>query len=95
MLTGRVHEDLVFIGPNDLTLALLGYTPANWSEPLFSEAIEKIVTTARKYGKKTGILATDGEHAKRLKKQFDLVAISTDVRALQAWYGKQIELANM
>ncbi|KAK3697395.1 hypothetical protein LTR37_017457 [Vermiconidia calcicola] len=87
--------DLVFVGPNDLTLALLGYTPANWSEPVFSEAIEKIVTTAKKNGKKTGILATDGEHAKRLKKDFDLVAISTDVRALQAWYGQQLELAKM
>merc|ERR1712093_236782 len=35
--------DMVFIGPNDLTQALLGYTPARGDEPEFVEAIEKIV----------------------------------------------------
>ncbi|KAK5170338.1 uncharacterized protein LTR77_004925 [Saxophila tyrrhenica] len=85
--------DLIFIGPNDLALALLGYTPAKYTEKVFLDTIDRIVDTAKKHGKKVGILATDGEHAKKLKERFGFVAISADARALQAWYRKQVEAA--
>ena len=85
--------DVVFIGPNDLALALLGYAPAKGDEKTFTEAIDRIVTTAKKHGKKVGILAKDGEAAKAMKERFDFIALGADARALQAWYGKELTLA--
>lgn len=78
---------MIFIGPNDLALALLGYIPAKYSEKVFINAIDTIRATATKYGKKVGILVTDGAKAQDAKKDSDLIAIGTDVRALQAWFG--------
>lgn len=85
--------DLIFIGPNDLALALLGYAPAKGDENVFKEAIDRIVTTARKHGKKTGILAMNGEAAKAMKDRFDFISIGADARALQAWYGAELKVA--
>lgn len=85
--------DLLFIGPNDLALALLGYTPAKWNEPVFLEAIDKVVASTKKYGKKVGILSVDGEAAKKAKERFDLVVMSADIRSLQAWYTKELKIA--
>jgi 2-keto-3-deoxy-L-rhamnonate aldolase RhmA len=58
-------KDLIFIGPNNLALALLEYTPAKYTEAVFLDAIEKVNKTAKKYGKKAIILAPDGESAKK------------------------------
>ena len=88
-----LSADVVFIGPNDLALALLGYAPAKGDEEPFTEAIDRIVTTAKKHGKKTGILAKDGEAAKAMRERFDFIALGADTRALQAWYGKELKLA--
>ncbi|KAI1618773.1 Pyruvate/Phosphoenolpyruvate kinase-like domain-containing protein [Exophiala viscosa] len=85
--------DLLFIGPNDLALALLGYTPAKYTETCFLEAIDKVVESAHKHGKKVGILSVDGEAAKKAKERFDMVVLSNDVRSLQAWYSKELKLA--
>lgn len=84
---------MIFIGPNDLALALLGYAPAKGHESIFKEAIDKIVTTAKKHGKKVGILAKDGEAAKVMRQRFDFIALGADARALQAWYGKELSVA--
>ncbi|KAI4717891.1 hypothetical protein E4T48_05894 [Aureobasidium sp. EXF-10727] len=43
--------DMIFIGPNDLALSVLGYVPARGDEPAFVQAIEKIVAAARRHGK--------------------------------------------
>lgn len=91
----RHFEDLILIGPNDLALALLGYAPAKYDEKAFLEAIDGIVVTVKKYGKKTGIVVTDGERAKKAKDRFDLVVLSADVRAVQAWYGKELKTARL
>jgi 4-hydroxy-2-oxoheptanedioate aldolase len=85
--------DVIFIGPNDLALALLGYAPANGDEKIFLEAIDHIVASARKHGKKTGILARNGEAAKAMKERFDFIALGADARALQAWYGAELKVA--
>ncbi|KIW55007.1 hypothetical protein PV05_07325 [Exophiala xenobiotica] len=85
--------DLLFIGPNDLSLDILGYTPAKFTETAFLEAIDKVVETAHKHGKKVGILVVDGEAAKKAKERFDMVLVSNDVRSLQAWYGNELEIA--
>ena len=82
------------IGPNDLALAILGYAPAKYTEPMFLDAIERINSTAKKYGKKTGLVVVDGEAAKKAEARFDLVVLSADVRALQGWYRTQLEVVN-
>ncbi|KAE8384761.1 Pyruvate/Phosphoenolpyruvate kinase-like domain-containing protein [Aspergillus alliaceus] len=57
--------DMVFIGPNDLALSILGYVPAKGSEP-----------TARKHGIWVGRLSNDGASSKEHLKVFDTVALS-------------------
>lgn len=71
----------------------MGYAPANFNDTVLVEAIDKVVTSAKKYGKKVGILAVDGEAAKKAKERFDLVLMSADVRSLQAWYTKELKVA--
>lgn len=84
---------MVFIGPNDLALSILGYVPANGDEPEFLDAIEKIVTAARKRGKWVGRLSNSGASAKEHLKVFDTVAMSCDIRAIQGWYKSELQVA--
>lgn len=87
------HTDVILIGPNDLALSILGYFPAKWTEDPFIEAVDKIVMTANRHGKKVGLVVVDGEAAKKAKERFDLVVLTADVRALQAWYGRELQIA--
>ncbi|KAK6906698.1 hypothetical protein I203_100685 [Kwoniella mangroviensis CBS 8507] len=82
--------DYLFVGPNDLARSLLGYTPAKGDEPVFVEAIEKIVKAARKHGKWVGRFVNDGPLAAEALKTFDSVAISGDTKAISNWYTAQI-----
>ena len=84
---------MLFIGPNDLALSLLGYVPARGDEPEFVRAIEKIVGAARRHGKWVGRLSNDGASAKKHLEVFDTVAMSYDVRAIQNWYRAELEVA--
>ncbi|KAK1148803.1 hypothetical protein N8T08_008688 [Aspergillus melleus] len=85
--------DMLFIGPNDLALSILGYVPAKGDEPAFVDAIEKVVAAARKHGKWVGRLSNDGTSSKEHLKVFDTVAMSYDVRALQNWYTTELQAA--
>lgn len=87
----RNTSDYLFIGPNDLAQSLLGYTPARGDEPVFVEAIDKIVAAARKHGKWVGRLVNDGPLAVEALKTFDSVAITGDTKAISNWYTAQIE----
>ncbi|KAI8662111.1 hypothetical protein LRP88_12611 [Fusarium phalaenopsidis] len=83
--------DMLFIGPNDLALSVLGYVPAKGDEPEFVEAIEKIVSAAKKHGKWVGRLSNDGASAKKHLELFDTVALGYDVRAIQNWYRAELK----
>lgn len=85
--------DLVFIGPNDLAQSLLGYTPARGDEPVFVNAIEKIVAAGRKHGKWTGRMVNNGAAAKEAREKYDTVAITGDTKAIQNWYMAEFEIA--
>ncbi|KAM0217529.1 hypothetical protein ACHAQD_007272 [Fusarium lateritium] len=85
--------DMVFIGPNDLALSILGYVPAKGNEPQFINAINKITDAARKHGKWVGRLSNDGATAKKHLNTFDTVALSYDVRAIKSWYTTELEAA--
>jgi 4-hydroxy-2-oxoheptanedioate aldolase len=73
--------DVLFIGPFDLSNAL-GHPLAHGVEhPVLSEAIQRILDTAHKAGKKAGIFTTSNEDArKRVEQGFDMVHIATDVQ---------------
>lgn len=85
--------DMLFIGPNDLALSILGHVPANGDEPEFVDAIDKIVAAARKHGKWVGRLSNNGASAKKHLTVFDTVAMSYDVRAIQNWYAAELKTA--
>lgn len=85
--------DLVFIGPNDLALSLLGYTPAQGDEPVFVEAVDRIIAAARKYGKWAGRMVNNGSVAREAKKRYDMVAITGDTKAIQNWYMAEFDIA--
>ncbi|KAM0721477.1 hypothetical protein Q7P37_002401 [Cladosporium fusiforme] len=85
--------DMLFIGPNDLALSILGYVPARGDEPEFVGAVEKIVAAARKHGKWVARLSNDGVACKKHLEVFDTVALSYDVRAMQQWYGAELQKA--
>lgn len=84
---------MVFIGPNDLALSILGYVPAKGDEAEFVRAIEKIVTAARRHGKWVGRLSNNGALCKKHLKVFDTVALSYDIRAIQNWYAAELQAA--
>lgn len=85
--------DMIFIGPNDLALSVLGYVPAKGNEPEFVGAIEKIVAAARKHGKWVGRLSNNGALCKEHLRVFDTVALSYDIRAIQNWYTTELQVA--
>lgn len=84
---------MIFIGPNDLALALLGYVPAKGDEPPFVGAIDKIVAAAKKHEKWVARLSNDGNACREHLKVFDAVAMSYDVRAVQNWYSAELQIA--
>lgn len=88
-----LDSDMVFIGPNDLALSLLGYVPAKGDEPEFIEAINTIVAAARKHGKWVGRLSNTGALCKEHLETFDTVALSYDIRALQDWCRTELKIA--
>jgi 4-hydroxy-2-oxoheptanedioate aldolase len=84
---------MIFIGPNDLALSVLGYVPAKGNEPDFVDAIEKIVAAVRKHGKWVGRLSNNGALCREHLKVFDTVAMSYDIRAMQNWYTAELQIA--
>lgn len=82
---------MLFIGPNDLALSVLGYVPARGDEPEFVDAIDKIVAAARKHGKWVARLSNSGALCKQHLEVFDTVALSYDVRAIQNWYTAELK----
>lgn len=89
----NICQDMIFIGPKDLALSVLGYLPAKGDEPEFVDAIEKIVAAARKHGKWVCRLSNSGTLCREHLKVFDTVAMSYDIRALQNWYTAELEIA--
>ena len=86
---------MVFIGPNDLALSILGYVPARGDEPEFVAAIDKIVAAARKHGKWVARLSNDGAACREHLQIFDTLALSYDVRAIQNWYTAELQCARL
>lgn len=96
-MTGHIglNQDMLFVGPNDLPLSVLGYFPAKGDEPGFVSAVEKNVAAARKHGKWVGRVSENGALCKEHLKVFDNVAMSYDVRAIRKWYTTELQVVRL
>ena len=81
---------MVFIGPNDLALSMLGRTPARHDDSEFHQAVDTVVAAAQKFGVRVGTLVSTGVQAKEAAKRFDLIAIGGDVKAITWWFEAQL-----
>ncbi len=70
-----------FIGPSDLSASLGAY--GDFKNPVFKEAVGKVLSTTLKAGKIAGIMATSPEDAvEKLMMGFNFIALSHDTRYL-------------
>ncbi len=75
--------DGIYVGPNDLALALGVAPAAESSEAVVNEAIERIVDACRKAGKAAGIFCSSGPAAaERLRQGFGMVTPGNDANLL-------------
>ena len=80
--------DVIFLGPYDMSQSM-GIT-GQVGHARIQEAAEKVVRTAKKYGKVAGIFAGSGEAAKeRAKQGFQYLTVGTDASVYGSAY-KQI-----
>ena len=86
--------DGVFVGPNDLALAL-GYSPSSDpSEAEVDSAIEQCLRTARSAGKHAGIFCPSGAVAARRAEQgFDFLVPNSDSNLLKSAMASEISAA--
>lgn len=86
--------DGIFIGPNDLALAL-GKDPASDpTDPEVVEAIGHCLSTASRHGRHAGIFCPSGKvAARRVAEGFDLVVPSSDANLLRAAMATEIAAA--
>lgn len=75
----------LFVGPNDLGLAL-GLGPgSDREEPEVLQALTRIVSAAHESGKRAGIFCTSAAYARRMVEAgFDMVTLTSDAAALRA-----------
>jgi 2-keto-3-deoxy-L-rhamnonate aldolase RhmA len=81
--------DMVFIGPNDLTLSL-GLQVGFWSDsPLFLDSVQAVITACRRRNIAYGTLSADAKSARQRKEEgFTFVGISTDCALLLNMIGQ-------
>ena len=71
--------DAFYVGPGDLKLSLTGENTLDNTDPVFIEALDRILAAAHKYGLKTGIHTASTDYARlMIEKGFDLVTIKAD-----------------
>jgi 4-hydroxy-2-oxoheptanedioate aldolase len=75
--------DGIFIGPNDLSLALVNKPGQDFSDPKVIDAIAHILARAKAAGKFAGIYSANGETgAKRIAQGFQMVTLGNDAAQL-------------
>ncbi|KAJ7245658.1 Pyruvate/Phosphoenolpyruvate kinase-like domain-containing protein [Mycena haematopus] len=89
--------DVLFVGPFDLSVSL-GYpgpSPASPDpHPEVEKVIQKILKAAHNAGKKCGIFCISGaQAARRAAEGFDMINVTTDVRALSSAIHEQLAVA--
>lgn len=83
--------DAIYIGPADLSQSLGGKPGVDFTEGPAVEAIDKIVTAARKHGVVAGIHTGSPEYARRMvEKGFQFVTILSDARLMTSMANQMI-----
>ncbi len=82
--------DACFIGPWDLSSNLLGRVPPEFDNPKYSEAIDKVIKTAKKVGKPAGFYATRKNIAWAVEKGFTYNTVGEADEFLE--YGASVAL---
>jgi 4-hydroxy-2-oxoheptanedioate aldolase len=89
---GAPGIDGVFVGPNDLSIALSGGAAVDPDGAEVDAALSRIVERARAHGKFAGLFCFDGARAKAaLARGFALCSVSIDLNLLRA--AARLELA--
>lgn len=75
--------DVLFVGPQDLSYAL--GVPRRFDEPVFQDALDRVVAACRAHGKVAGILTNDRAGAEAYRERgFGFIAIGSDATLLAA-----------
>lgn len=84
--------DAVYVGPNDLSLAL-GQAPAPHNPPPYEDAYRRIAKACEAAGIPAGIHARASLAAQHRANGFRMITVSTDLSALVARSREELELA--
>lgn len=75
--------DVLFVGPNDLSANLQRWRDVEWEG--FRQAVDRVLTAARRHGKAAGVMCTGPEDALvRVDQGFRFIALGSDARLLTA-----------
>ncbi|HEX3065136.1 MAG TPA: aldolase/citrate lyase family protein, partial [Dongiaceae bacterium] len=86
--------DAIYIGPNDLALALGRKPKLDHDDPIVVQAIDNILACAKKHGIAAGIHNLTADYAlKMIAKGFNFVTVGSDSRLMAA--GAQQVVATM
>ena len=92
-ILGCPGVDAVYVGPNDLSLAL--GLPIGSTDARLDQAIDLILAACRTHGVPAGFHASSGQAALRaLKRGFDMVTVTTDAAVLSAAYRTEFQAAS-
>jgi len=85
--------DLLFVGPTDLHLSL-GLAPVMWSDqPLFTDAIQRVISACQRYSVGCGTIAYDTASARaRLAEGFSFLSFGMDMTQLTAALHEKMKL---
>lgn len=86
--------DLLFVGPFDLGNNIGHPIIDGHIKPELSSAIQRVLETSHKFGKKCGIYCTSGQQAKEYAKVgFDIIHVATDFTSLQFVMAQEMSIA--
>jgi 4-hydroxy-2-oxoheptanedioate aldolase len=86
--------DMLYVGPSDLGLALGREARQNQTDPVVMQAVDHILSAAKKAGLRAGMHGTSAEYAKQMiEKGFDFVTVISDENLLARGAAERAKLA--
>lgn len=86
--------DMLYVGPSDLGLALGREARQNQTDPVVMQAVDHILSAAKKAGLRAGMHCTSAEYAKQMiAKGFDFVTVISDENLLARGAAERAKLA--
>ena len=86
--------DMLYVGPSDLGLALGREARQNQTDPVVMQAVDHILSAAKKAGLRAGMHGTSAEYARQMiEKGFDFVTVISDENLLARGAAERAKLA--